>query len=142
VIGHHANRRFPRRSHRYRFATGGALECCRVTSAPAVEFFAPDAQLNQADDLSWLNSLIAAKPLYRKAKLEFAKVRELSKALFVEVSEMQAHRKSSTSFPDLNLELRIRWVAMLRPLGQHRRIVKTTAPLLINEERIATIIFD
>jgi len=33
----------------------------------------PEALLKRADDLSWLNSWIAAAPLYHQAELEFVK---------------------------------------------------------------------
>jgi hypothetical protein len=41
---------------------------------------APDALLKRADDLSWLNSWIAAEPLYQRAELEFTQRHQLSKA--------------------------------------------------------------
>ncbi|HEV2395992.1 MAG TPA: CHAT domain-containing tetratricopeptide repeat protein [Candidatus Sulfotelmatobacter sp.] len=59
----------------------------------------PKALLKRADDLSWLNSWIAAEPLYRKAELEFTQRRQLSKALYARVSEMPAHSESSTTIP-------------------------------------------
>jgi CHAT domain-containing protein/AraC-like DNA-binding protein len=60
---------------------------------------APEALLKRADEMSWLNSWIAAEPLYRQAELQFAQRHQLSKALYARVSEMPAHSESSTSVP-------------------------------------------
>jgi CHAT domain-containing protein len=60
---------------------------------------APEALLKQADDLSWLNSWIAADPLYRQAEAEFLRKGELSKALYARVSQVPAHSESSTTIP-------------------------------------------
>ena len=60
---------------------------------------APDALLKRADDLSWLNSWIAAEPLYQRAELEFTQKHQLSKALYARVSEMPALSESSTTIP-------------------------------------------
>ena len=59
----------------------------------------PEALLKRADDLSWLNSWIAAEPLYRQAELEFTQRHQLSKALYARVSEMPALSESSTTIP-------------------------------------------
>jgi CHAT domain-containing protein len=59
----------------------------------------PEALLKRADDLSWLNSWIAAEPLYRQAELEFTQRHQLSKALYARVSEMPAQSESSTTIP-------------------------------------------
>jgi CHAT domain-containing protein len=61
---------------------------------------APEALLKQADDLSWLNSWIAADPLYRRAELAFLQEHELSKALYARVSQIPAQSESSTTVPD------------------------------------------
>jgi CHAT domain-containing protein len=60
---------------------------------------APEVLLKRADDLSWLNSWIAAEPLYRQAEMEFLHRRDLSKALYARVSRVPAHSESSTSIP-------------------------------------------
>jgi len=62
-------------------------------------FYAPDALLQQADEMSWLNSWIEAEPLYRQAEQEFTQRHQLSKALYARVSQMPAHSESSTSLP-------------------------------------------
>jgi CHAT domain-containing protein len=59
----------------------------------------PEALLERADDLSWLNSWIQAEPLYRQAEQEFSQRHQLSKALYARVSQMPAHSESSTSLP-------------------------------------------
>src|ERR1035437_847971 len=59
----------------------------------------PEALLARADEMSWLNSWIAAEPLYRQAELQFTLRHQFSKALYARVSEMPAHSESSTSFP-------------------------------------------
>lgn len=61
---------------------------------------APEALLKQADDLSWLNSWIAAEPLYRRAELAFLLKHDLSKALYARVSQIPAQSESSTTVPD------------------------------------------
>ena len=74
-------------------------------------FYAPEALLQQADGMSWLNSWIESEPLYRQAEQEFTQRHQLSKALYARVSQMPAHSESSTSIPsqiavlrqDLNL---------------------------------------
>lgn len=59
----------------------------------------PEAILARADEMSWLNSWMAAEPLYRQAELQFTQRRQLSQALYARVSEMPAHSESSTSVP-------------------------------------------
>jgi hypothetical protein len=59
----------------------------------------PEALLKRADEMSWLNSWIAAEPLYRQAEIQFTQSHQLSKALYARVSEMPAHSESSTSVP-------------------------------------------
>src|SRR5579862_2570834 len=57
----------------------------------------PEALLQRADKMSWLNDWIGAEPLYRRAELQFAQRHQLSKALYARVSEMPAHSESSKS---------------------------------------------
>jgi len=59
----------------------------------------PEALLKRADEMSWLNSWIAAEPLYRQAETEFEKRHQPSKALYARVSQMPAHSESSISIP-------------------------------------------
>jgi CHAT domain-containing protein len=59
----------------------------------------PEALLERADDLSWLNSWIQAEPFYRQAEKEFVQQHQLSKALYARVSQMPAHSESSISVP-------------------------------------------
>ncbi|OJV39554.1 MAG: hypothetical protein BGO25_01750 [Acidobacteriales bacterium 59-55] len=59
----------------------------------------PEALLERADDMSWLNSWIAAEPLYRQAEIKFVQEHLLSKALYARVSEMPAHSESSMGIP-------------------------------------------
>jgi len=59
----------------------------------------PEALLKRADDMSWLNSWIAAEPLYRQAEIQFTQRSQLSKALYARVSEMPAQSESATSIP-------------------------------------------
>ncbi len=58
-----------------------------------------EALLERADEMSWLNSWIAAAPLYRQAELQFLEKRDLSKALYARVSQIPAQSESSFSFP-------------------------------------------
>ena len=59
----------------------------------------PEALLKRADEMSWLNSWIAAEPLYRQAEFQFTQRHQFSKALYARVSEIPAHSESSTSVP-------------------------------------------
>src|ERR1700733_12018262 len=59
----------------------------------------PEALLERADEMSWLNSWIAAEPLYRQAEFQFTQRHQFSKALYARVSEIPAHSESSTSVP-------------------------------------------
>jgi CHAT domain-containing protein len=59
----------------------------------------PEALLKRADEMSWLNSWIAAEPLYRQAEIQFMQGHQPSKALYARVSEMPAHSESLTSVP-------------------------------------------
>jgi CHAT domain-containing protein len=59
----------------------------------------PEALLKRADKMSWLNSWIAAEPLYRQAELQFLQERNLSQALYARVSQMPAQSESSTTIP-------------------------------------------
>lgn len=59
----------------------------------------PEALLERADEMSWLNNWIAAEPLYRQAEFQFTQKHQYSKALYARVSEMPAHSESSTSVP-------------------------------------------
>lgn len=67
---------------------------------------APEVLLKRADDLSWLNSWIAADPFYRRAETEFLRRRVLSNALYARVSQVPAHSESSTTIPNQIAELR------------------------------------
>jgi CHAT domain-containing protein len=60
---------------------------------------APEALLERADKMSWLNSWIAAAPLYHQAELQFLQERNLSQALYARVSQMPAQSESSTTIP-------------------------------------------
>ncbi|MFP5205379.1 MAG: CHAT domain-containing protein [Acidobacteriota bacterium] len=59
----------------------------------------PELLLKRADEMSWLNSWIAAAPLYRQAELQFLQEHNLSKALYARVSQMPAQSESSTTIP-------------------------------------------
>jgi CHAT domain-containing protein len=59
----------------------------------------PDALLKRADEMSWLNSWIAAEPVYRQAELEFGHKHQLAKALYARVSQIPAESESSTTIP-------------------------------------------
>jgi CHAT domain-containing protein len=59
----------------------------------------PEALLERADEMSWLNSWIDAEPLYHQAELGFIRSHQYSKALYARVSQMPAHSESSTSVP-------------------------------------------
>jgi len=45
-------------------------------------FYAPEALLQRADDMSWLNNWVDAEPLYRQAEQEFITRHKPSKALY------------------------------------------------------------
>lgn len=49
--------------------------------------------------MSWLNSWIAAAPIYRQAELQFLQEHNLSKALYARVSQVPAQSESSTTIP-------------------------------------------
>src|ERR1700744_5250035 len=66
----------------------------------------PEALLKRADDLSWLNSWIAAAPLYHQAELEFLKKGNASSALYAHVSQVLAESESSRTIPSQIAELR------------------------------------
>lgn len=66
----------------------------------------PEALLKRADDLSWLNSWIAAAPLYHQAELEFIKKGDPSRALYAHVSQVVAQSESSKTIPSQIAELR------------------------------------
>ena len=55
--------------------------------------------MERADKMSWLNSWIAAAPLYHQAELQFIQEHKLSKALYALVSQMPAQSESSTTIP-------------------------------------------
>src|ERR1039458_2909039 len=59
----------------------------------------PEALLERADEMSWLNSWIGAEPFYRQAEVQFKQRRQLSKALYARVSQMPAHSESSMTVP-------------------------------------------
>lgn len=60
----------------------------------------PEALLERADEMSWLNSWINAEPLYHQAELQFIQRHQSSKALYARVSQMPAHSESSISIPN------------------------------------------
>jgi tetratricopeptide (TPR) repeat protein len=62
-------------------------------------FYAPEALLQRADDMSWLNNWVDAEPLYWQAEQEFTKRHKPSRALYARVSQMPARSESSTSVP-------------------------------------------
>ncbi len=66
----------------------------------------PEALLKRADGLSWLNSWIAAAPLYHQAELEFIKHGDASRALYAHVSQVLAQSESSRTIPSQIAELR------------------------------------
>jgi CHAT domain-containing protein len=59
----------------------------------------PEALLERADEMSWLNSWIQAAPFYHQAEVQFEKSHQLSKALYARVSEMPANSEGATSVP-------------------------------------------
>lgn len=59
----------------------------------------PELLLKRADEMSWLNSWIAAAPIYRQAELQFLHEHNLSEALYARVSQMPAQSESSTAIP-------------------------------------------
>src|SRR5215469_14705459 len=61
---------------------------------------APEVLLKRADDLSWLNSWIAAEPIYRQAEAEFLRRGDISRALYARVSQVPAQSESSTTIPN------------------------------------------
>ncbi|MBS1821287.1 MAG: CHAT domain-containing protein [Acidobacteria bacterium] len=66
----------------------------------------PEALLERADKVSWLNSWIAAAPLYHQAELQFTQEHRPSKALYARVSQMPAHSESTTTLPSQIATLR------------------------------------
>ncbi len=66
----------------------------------------PEALLERADKMSWLNSWIAAAPLYHQAESELIEEHQHSKALYAQVSQMPAHSESTTTLPSQIATLR------------------------------------
>lgn len=66
----------------------------------------PEALLERADKMSWLNSWIAAAPFYEQAELQFMQEHQPSKALYARVSQMPAHSESTTTLPSQIATLR------------------------------------
>src|SRR6185437_3785721 len=66
----------------------------------------PEALLERADKVSWLNSWIAAAPLYHQAESQFIEEHQPAKALYARVSEMPAHSESTTTLPSQIATLR------------------------------------
>lgn len=66
----------------------------------------PEALLERADKMSWINSWIAAAPLYRQAELQFMQKHQPSKALYARVSQIPAHSESTTTIPNQIAALR------------------------------------
>lgn len=66
----------------------------------------PETLLERADKMSWLNSWIAAAPLYRQAESQFIEEHQPSKALYARVSQMPAHSESTTTLPSQIATLR------------------------------------
>lgn len=66
----------------------------------------PEALLERADKMSWLNSWIAAAPLYHHAELQFKQEHLPSKALYARVSQMPAHSESAATLPSQIATLR------------------------------------
>lgn len=66
----------------------------------------PEALLERADKMSWLNSWIAAAPLYHQAESQFIEEHQPSKALYAQVSQMPAHSESTTTLPSQIATLR------------------------------------
>jgi hypothetical protein len=54
----------------------------------------PEALLERADEMSWLNSWIAAESLYRQAEIQFSERHQPSKALYARVSEVGLHERT------------------------------------------------
>lgn len=71
----------------------------------------PEALLERADGMAWLNNWIGAAPLYHQAEIGFLARHQLRRALYARVSQMPAHSESSTSLPsqitELNADLRL-----------------------------------
>jgi CHAT domain-containing protein len=59
----------------------------------------PEALLKRADDLSWLNSWIAAAPIYHQAELGFIQRGDSAKALYARVSQVLSQSESSSTIP-------------------------------------------
>jgi CHAT domain-containing protein len=93
----------------FRIAAG--LLCAALLSIVGYQVFlrtssAPEVLLKRADDLSWLNSWIAAEPIYRQAESEFIQRGNRSKALYARVSQVPAHSESSATIPNQIADLR------------------------------------
>jgi CHAT domain-containing protein len=92
----------------FRIATG--LLLAALLSIVGYQVFlrtshSPEALLKRADGLSWLNSWIAAAPLYRQAELGFIQNGASAKALYARVSQVIAQSESSTTIPSQIAEL-------------------------------------
>jgi len=66
----------------------------------------PEALLEQADKMSWLNSWIAAAPLYHEAEVQFMREHQPTKAFYARVSQMPAHSESTATLPSQIATLR------------------------------------
>ncbi len=67
----------------------------------------PRAMLVKADNLSWLNSWIAAAPIYHDAELGFKERGDSARALYAHVSQIPAQSESSTTIPNQIATLRM-----------------------------------
>ena len=89
----------------------------------------PEALLKRADDPSWINNWIHAKPLYQQAKNEFIQRLQISKTLSVRVSPLSALIESSTSLPDPHPDVKVDWLVRLRSSDAHVCRVLALAPV-------------
>ena len=93
-------KRFAKRS----FGFVVVIICICLVLVVAVRFMlrapaSPDAALEQADQMAWLNNWIEAQPFYNKAERLFIQRQELSKALYARVSQMPGQMETR-SLPD------------------------------------------
>jgi hypothetical protein len=93
----------------------------------------PQALLQRADGMSWLNNWVGAEPLYQQAEFQFTQSHQPSKALYSRVSEMPAHSESSTSVPaQIALLIYDRTLPEARVLETRLRVLTILGMLEVN----------
>ena len=68
----------------------------RYRTRRRIDSASPEALLHRADDLAWSGRWFAAAPLFRQAEIKYTAERNVSKALFAQVSQIPARAESAS----------------------------------------------